>query len=77
MIFGPNNKKDSHNINIQIEGTQLEVVQETKFLGVIVDNGLSWKKHIIYLSQKIAKSIGILSRARQMLNKQVLTQLYY
>ena len=47
------------------------------FLGIILDNNLTWKNHLLYLSSKLAKSIGILSRARKFLNKTTLKQLYY
>jgi hypothetical protein len=35
MVFGPhqNLKKDSYTIDIKIEGEQLEIVHQTKFLG--------------------------------------------
>jgi hypothetical protein len=77
MVFGKKTKNEENTISTYIEGTQLEVVTHTKFLGVILDNGLTWKQHAFYLSNKISKSIGILSRARQFLNKSILRQLYY
>ena len=62
---------------VEIEGTKIEEVVKTKFLGVILKNGLGWKSHISHLSKKIAKTIGILAKARQILNTKSLTQLYY
>ena len=49
----------------------------TKFLGVHIDENLSWKYHIEYVSTKIAKSIGILYKSRHILNKALLKQLYF
>jgi hypothetical protein len=78
MLFGKgNSKSDPLDINIKIDGTKLDIVQETKFLGIILDNKLSWKPHILYQSQKMAKSVGLISRARQLLNKKILVQIYY
>jgi hypothetical protein len=77
MIFGSNKNKYPHPIKVEIEGTNIEEVIETKFLGVILQNGLGWKSHISYLSKKIAKTIGILAKAREILNTKSLTQLYY
>ena len=34
-----------------------------KFLGLVLDENLSWSFHIDSISRKIAKSIGILYRA--------------
>ena len=77
MIFGKKAAINATPLNIQIENTKIEVVNETKFLGIILDSNLTWKNHLLYLSTKMAKSIGILSRARKFLNKTTLTQLYY
>jgi hypothetical protein len=49
----------------------------TKFLGVYLDENISWNKHINYVSTKISKNIGILYKARNYLNKNCLSQLYY
>ena len=43
----------------------------------MLDSGLTWKNHITYTAKKIAKSIGILTKAKQVLNKATLLQLYY
>jgi hypothetical protein len=77
MVFGKGRKNHDPLININIQGTKLDIVTQTKFLGIILEHTLSWKSHIIYLSKKIAKSIGILSRARKFLNSDSLRQLYY
>ena len=59
---------------------------ETMFLGVFVDNNLSWKSHISLLASKLSKSIGIIHKSRFFLsthslqtlfNSMILTNLYY
>jgi hypothetical protein len=77
LSSAPPRKLNSHDINIQIEGWTLEIVKTTKFLGLILDSGLSWKNHIQHITTKIAKSIGILSLAKQTLTQKSLIQLYY
>ena len=78
MVFGNKNKSISSNQpKIIIDGETLEIVNETKFLGVYLDSALNWKKHVNYISKKIAKSIGIISRANQILGTKYLLQLYY
>jgi hypothetical protein len=77
MIFGRKNNTVPNDINIMIDGKKLEIVSQTKFLGVILDSNLSWKQHISYLKTKIAKSLGILTIARRNLNHQTLIQLYH
>ena len=77
MIFGKIKEATKKDIKIDIEGQTLEVVYKTKFLGLILDDQLCWKQHLLYLAQKTAKSIGILSLARQVLSHTTLIQLYY
>ena len=48
----------------------------TKFLGVLIDENLSWKAQIANVASKISKSIGILYKATPFLNKTLLKQLY-
>jgi hypothetical protein len=77
MIFGKKETNADNSFVTRIEGTVIEVVNQTKFLGIILDNALFWKQHLSYLSTKIAKSMDILSRARPFLDKSTLKQLYY
>ena len=76
MIFRKR-KKDSLNVKLSIDGELINEVDKTKFLGVLIDNKLTWKQHIAYVSGKIARGIGMLIKARQYLNKQGLISLYY
>ena len=77
MVFGRKSKNQTNDLSVTIEGTKLELVKHTKFLGVILDNEINWKQHILHISQKLSKSLGILKRARQFLNTSTLLQLYY
>ena len=33
-----------------------------KYLGMLIDDNLSWKYHIVHLASKIRKTIGIIAR---------------
>ena len=46
-------------------------------LVVLLDENSTWKPHITYIENKIAKSIGLLFKAKPFLNKQSLLSLYY
>jgi len=59
-----------------INGIELERVFEIKFLGVVIDNKLSWKLHINYIKTKISKSLAILNKAKDLLNQASLNMLY-
>ena len=77
MIFGKTKNLANTNPDIYIDGTRLDIVTSTKFLGVILDSELTWKSHINHLSKKIAKSVGIISLARKNLHRKTLIQLYH
>ena len=54
-------------------------VHETKFPGVFIDtcNKLSWKPHISYICTEVAKGIGVILKARKVLDLETLSTLYY
>ena len=43
----------------------------------MIDSKLTWIHHIKYISNKIAKSIGVICKARKVLNSKILRNLYY
>ena len=48
---------------IMIEGHKRDEVQNTKVLGIHLDNKVSWKRHIDYLSDKVSRVIGMIEKA--------------
>ena len=63
--------------DLHIEGNKLNCVDKSKFLGVIIDNKLSWKDHVSYIAMKVSKGIGIVTKARHFLSHKSLLSLYY
>ena len=47
----------------------------TKFLGVLLDQHLSWKYHINHDAKKVSKTIGIISKAPFFLSSKSLLSL--
>ena len=70
-----NTKKTHFMILLRIEQQITEDVSETTFLGVIMDNGLKWKKHTHYTSKKISNGIGMIIKARHCLDENALITL--
>ena len=54
----------------------LERKNDVKYLGVLIDETLSWKYHIIHLASKISKTIGIIARLRQFVPLATLHHIY-
>ena len=77
MIFSPTRKKIHVSINLTIDNNAIEKVKQTKFLGVILDDELTWKPHINYVKGKLYKSIGIIHKAKQYLTMDALKSIYY
>jgi hypothetical protein len=55
---------------------QIDKVTSTKYLGIILDQRLSWHKHIEYTNNRIRKLIWIFKKLRHIASKPLLTQLY-
>ena len=63
--------------DITIDNQPIRKVEKTKFLCVVIDSKLSWKKYICLVAGKLSKSIGMVIKAREYLNKSALLTLYY
>ena len=77
MIFKDkhNNKADLH-FRIEIDDKHIEKVEVTKFLGILIDNNLSWKSHTNNITKIVSKYNGIIRKVRPFLNKDSLHTLY-
>ena len=58
MVFRPRQMRQTLDLSIQID--KIDCVKETVFLGVILDEHLLWKPHILSVSRKISKCICII-----------------
>jgi hypothetical protein len=55
----------------------ISLVTEFKYLGIIIDHYLNWKKHVNYIASKVAPFVGLIGRIRFVTNRSVLMNLYY
>ena len=75
ILFGTQTTIE-HNLKLYYRNKEINRVSNTKFLGVFVDEKLSWNNHIDNLCKTLSKNIGILYRL-QFLPQNVLTFLYH
>ena len=77
---------DEHSINnehqqdeeiLKINETPIPEVSSTKFLGVTIDNRLSWIPHINDLHKKLKSATGMLKRMRDNIPEEHYKPLYY
>ena len=62
--------------NLKVNNNNIERVTQFNFLGVILHSHMTWNKHINHISMKIARSIGILYRLRNVYPESVLITIY-
>lgn len=74
MCFGF--RKINTPVHIMINNTNIERIKQHGFLGVIIDEKLSWKPHINCLRSKVAKCVGVMKRCSLVLNQKSLFILY-
>ena len=64
------------NGGIILDDTKLERVTKTKFLGVIIDENLTWKNHIDGISKTMSRNIGVINKVKYFMPEKVLYTLY-
>ena len=63
-----NKKIDRSNINIYINGTRLDIENEIKYLGVVIDDKLNFEKNINNVCKKVGQKVNVMNRLRNELN---------
>ena len=68
MLFGSwQNLAKSPNYCIQLYRKTLERVAKFSYLGVVLDENLSWKDHVENVNSKVCRRLGLLSRIQSCL----------
>ena len=68
---------NTYAVNIAITDKFLIYEDNTKYLGVLIDKGLNWKPYASFLSKKIKRIIGAISKLRHFVNRDILINLSY
>ena len=63
--------------SIKLNGYKLEPTDNVKYLGLYLDQNLSFDYHINQLSKKLSRTNGILSKLRHFTTKETLISVYY
>ena len=74
MLFS--NSLESLPGNVIFDDTILDKVTFIKFLGVCVDDKLSWKHHIHNICTTVSRNIGVINRLKYSFPPSVLLTLY-
>ncbi len=77
MVFGSRYKlRQTPKLNLSINEERLEQVEHMKYLGVILDDALSFDPHVEYIHSKAVKKLGVVQKARDFLDLGASVQLY-
>ena len=70
IIKAPNQKCDCTGLSIKINGTPLIQIannleeKSTKFLGIFIDESMTWKYHINNVNKKISRALFIIKQVK-------------
>ena len=76
LLFHDTHKNLNHNIRLKLNGKPLYFSESVKYLGVFLDNFLSWNIHFETLSLKLRKANGLISKLRHFAPLSVLLCFY-
>ena len=77
MIFHPNQEDIIDvTLSLNMNGTEIERVEIFYFLGVTLDEKLTWKPHTDKVARKLSKYSGIMNKLNNYLPPHILKALY-
>ena len=77
MLIGSNHAvKNARELEVVLDDKVLKQTEHFKYLGVNIDNRLSWNNHVSYVSTKIYPKLKMLNRISSYLSRKVLLRIY-
>ena len=77
IIFGSRQKIITKHLNFRLGGQKLIPAKQVQYLGVIIDEHLTWQSYFFHLMQKLSRATGILAKLRHYVNYDTLISIYY
>ena len=63
-------------LNLKIAGNAIEQVAEFNFLGIDIDQNITWKPHVTKTAIKISRVIGVLNKLKHIFPQHILLTIY-
>ena len=76
IMSGKSKKINENDCEIMIDNYTLKCVDRINFLGLILDNKFTWKYHIDHIYKKVCRTIGLITKARIILDIDSIVMLY-
>ena len=67
LIGGPRKLNTLQEFTLTIKEKELDRVNSYKYLGVIINENLSWTDHVDYIKTKVSQRLGVLQRIKHLL----------
>ena len=77
MIISKRKGINKNLFKVKINSVPLERCSSYKYLGLFIDEGLTWKNHIKHVCQKLSKACGIISKIRHCVDIKTMKTIYY
>ena len=77
MMFHRTRIKHNTHLKIIINNDIVDYINNTKFLGVIIDSKLNYAAHILYIKSQISRSIVILLKIRKFIQNNTMRNIYF
>ena len=59
-----------------VGGTDIDLVNKVKYLGLLIDNSLTWRYHIENIKGKVSHAIGLLKYCKNFVSMETLKGIY-
>ena len=63
--------------DLKIANNSIERTTSIKFLGIMIDENITWEDHIHTIEKKLAKNLGLLYQAKHILDNESLKTIYF
>ena len=77
ILFRSKNKIITKHLNFWIIGQKIHSLTQTKYLGIVLDENLKFKRHMQLLKTKLNRVNGLLAKIRHFISKNLLRTIYF
>ena len=77
ILFRSKQKTINKNLNFRISGQKLHPQTSVKYLGVQIDEHLTFHAHLKTLVQKLSRAVGMLAKVRHYVPQDTLKNIYF
>ena len=77
IIFKNKQQTITKHLNFKVSGQEIHPANTVKYLGVYLNDSLTWDTHLIVLLPKLNRAVGLLAKRRHYIPKFLLKTIYY